>query len=550
MIELNAGLVIKKYGESLYSQIRRLIIANPLSGSNAASAFLKGWRFRRNNGRPEYLAYGEQPFTNEHLKKILITQLEPVVNTNTVYLYGSARKDPVCEHTSPLKNCPSCSKAIYHNTLFQFKWAKWCPLHGDELVTKCPECGRSWPKLSELLDRDCSCCGVKYSTEELGANGAFDQEVYQKTFEPYQQLIDSYIEIGDVAMIGMRPYEREKYEDYGLDDINSPDFPCLVAAFSPENKGVLEKITSIDHFYRIRKFKYATTHADRDQCEERARTWAKVVFAKVDLEVRVLMSYTSDIHHQHQMLQSYSETDCPYCLAYSIWSHLSRAKLSTSPEEGIIPKFGKELWRFNGSNTLAPRGVSPHFCLSNTKFQLQRERETGWKAPRVDVPLHISKRIYRLLLWKSFENICLFLLHRARLTNYVSTGYLIPSTLKRFMPARALPTSPWLDKVAMREPSDNYEVEMALPNDVVMAPLLVNDEARWIYSQYLAKRNKRDKYYPMYFLTKGLQTEGEYNLLRKLERGTSEPLDERWEEYLEDIAHGHYGAGRDGLKPL
>lgn len=514
MIELNEGLALKKYGESQYGQIRRLIIANPLSRSQATSAFLKGWDFTYCSGNPKDMYPGDKKFTGEDLKELLITQLEPVVSTNKVYLYGSARKNPVCEHTAPLKNCPSCSKAIYHNTLFQFKWAKCCPLHGEQLVTKCPECGRQWPSLSELLDRDCLACGIRHSIEELNANSAFNRDQYQKTFEPYQQLIDSYTEVGEMNMTGMRPYKV--FESYGLDDVNSSDFPSLVAAFSPNRKCMLEKVTSIDRVYRVRKFKHAgieakvTDRAEREKCD---RIWAREVFSKVDLEVLLLLSYTDEAHHQHQLLNSYSEADCPYCLAYSVWSHLSRARISESPDEEINPQFGKDLWRLNDGVEWAPVGVHPHFCLTNTKFQLRWEQENKRpsEAPLVDVPLHISKRIYRLLLWKSFENICLFLLHRARLTGYSSTGYLIPSSLMNFMPARALPTNAWLHKVAMREPGDDCVIEMALPDDVVMAPLLVDDEARWIYSEYLRQRKQFNKYYPMYFVNNGPKTDSAYS---------------------------------------
>lgn len=62
----------------------------------------------------------------------------------------------------------------------------------------------------------------------------------------------------------------------------------------------------------------------------------------------------------------------------------------------------------------------------------------------------------------------------------------------------------------MRELGDDCVIEMALPDDVVMAPLLVNDEARWIYSQYLANRSNPDQYNPMYFLNNGPKTEHDY----------------------------------------
>lgn len=229
-----------------------------------------------------------------------------------------------------------------------------------------------------------------------------------------------------MLMIGARNYQRDEYGSYGLQNINSPEFPSLVAAFSPDAKNMLEKVTSIDNVYRVHKFKHAGTEAKfsyNSEQQKHDRVWAQEIFSKVDLEIRVLMSYTNDAHHRHHMLHSYSETDCPYCLAYSVWNHLSRAKITESPEEGINPKFGKDLWRFNDVLEWSPEGASPHFYLSNTKFQMQWEREHDRNAPRVDVPLHISKRIYRLLLWKSFENICLFLLHRARLTNFLPTGY-------------------------------------------------------------------------------------------------------------------------------
>lgn len=61
----------------------------------------------------------------------------------------------------------------------------------------------------------------------------------------------------------------------------------------------------------------------------------------------------------------------------------------------------------------------------------------------------------------------------------------------------------------MREPNDDCIIEMALPADVVMAPLLINDESRWIYQQYRSNKRVPTKISPMLYVDRGPKTEME-----------------------------------------
>jgi len=119
--------------ESLYSLVRRFLIANPTQKLGTLEELL---RRRLTDG----------PFE----KRLL--DLEQGVNPSDIPVAHWRKQGPG-------QHCPECAESLYHCDFYEFPWLTHCPVHHCLLVKYCPKCKKRWPDINELSERSCPCCG-------------------------------------------------------------------------------------------------------------------------------------------------------------------------------------------------------------------------------------------------------------------------------------------------------------------------------------------------------------------------------------------------------
>lgn len=112
MVSSNKATLLKRPGESKYNHVRRLLIVN--QGLKDFSLDIEG---------PE-------------------------------------------RHFYIFRQCPECSKELFHSSLFEVPWLKHCPIHHCPLLERCPDCQRPWLGLALKIARKCKTCGTVLLAED------------------------------------------------------------------------------------------------------------------------------------------------------------------------------------------------------------------------------------------------------------------------------------------------------------------------------------------------------------------------------------------------
>ncbi len=79
-----------------------------------------------------------------------------------------------------IRNCPQCARLIYHSSLYQLPWLKYCPFHHCRIVKRCPDCGRPWQKPYECRFHKCTTCGIAIPLTMLVERQCTDSNVTKK----------------------------------------------------------------------------------------------------------------------------------------------------------------------------------------------------------------------------------------------------------------------------------------------------------------------------------------------------------------------------------
>lgn len=138
---LNLGLAFSQPYESDYAILRRCIVANPGVPYSLIETNLRKI-FSKNN----------MSGLIDRLCSLQSTGLKK--ESRTVFL------ESVIKRRTYERQCPECSRQLYHSDLYILPWMKLCPIHHCNLVTECPECFLPWPNEKEMAKRSCNTCGL------------------------------------------------------------------------------------------------------------------------------------------------------------------------------------------------------------------------------------------------------------------------------------------------------------------------------------------------------------------------------------------------------
>ncbi|MFC3193199.1 hypothetical protein ACFODZ_02980 [Marinicella sediminis] len=166
---MNAGLLLKKPGESKYSIMRRFLIANyglKLDFSSSSKS--------KNSIYPllSKIARIENKYIRQHKLPF---------RTNGAKLFKEIIERPG-------KSCPKCMALGFHSDAFKLDWLNTCPVHNVELTSFCPECDSLWNQYSALkLNHKCPVCGLNMKLNKIDIKD-FDSSifgVFTKTLEKW-----------------------------------------------------------------------------------------------------------------------------------------------------------------------------------------------------------------------------------------------------------------------------------------------------------------------------------------------------------------------------
>lgn len=246
------------------------------------------------------------------------------------------------------RQCPSCAWHLYHSDHFRFNWVKYCPLHKEPLISKCPKCERPWPDIHSLRFDDCDICGLPRINEIPG------RLLPDSATEPFQRL-GQFIEASSRGTNMARSWDwADQIDATCWQDCDArvcfrvltPDscyFPAFQSFWYPEftssilrSLGVETRPLSLqEHSTRVTPWRIPDI-SDRTRWRHyrakdrlirtpRSKTLASV--NKVAKEITAWVRQNAPGHHLRigfcgGSLEGYLEQDvipCPFCLAFSMW---------------------------------------------------------------------------------------------------------------------------------------------------------------------------------------------------------------------------------------
>ncbi len=221
---INTGLLLRRPYESDYAAFRRFLVANQFETQAVLKAELEafGERSAVMPGKP-WIALKAREWEKKFCEANALPFQLPA---------------PV-DHRYPLRNCPVCAAQCYHTVLYQYPWAKRCPLHRQEIVTSCPSCKQPWPTPSELRKRECPCCSARLSLSHLSANTAFKEPIDTHFFDAVSQALDRHDLTSGTILHAQYAGENQ----YGKHTSPTPDdlgWPSLIANIEPAAKAAFE----------------------------------------------------------------------------------------------------------------------------------------------------------------------------------------------------------------------------------------------------------------------------------------------------------------------
>lgn len=131
---VNTGLALKRDHESRHNACRRLYVANPGVKATEITKQL----------RTMYTRYWDDSVHNA--KPFTVARTVGLLEAAYCQAHGIPYQEvPTDPTVRLLKNCPVCAAQIYHSNVYDVSWLTHCPLHGEPLLTDCPDCHQPWP---------------------------------------------------------------------------------------------------------------------------------------------------------------------------------------------------------------------------------------------------------------------------------------------------------------------------------------------------------------------------------------------------------------------
>lgn len=237
--KLNTGLNLRKPLESRYNAYRRFLIFNCFYDQKMITKELKK-NFARvvNSDGYDSLATGKSKIRIPDNCMPLAEIFEESVCKESGIKYS---KPKIVWGRKQIRNCPECARICYHCYLYDLKWIVRCPLHGNLLTLNCPDCGEPWPKVYELKNRRCQCCGTHIKFETLVKTNSFSMIPNLSSLDRIEKEIEKYLQLKVGTTLSAEQGSHIWKSHHSL-DIQSSYFPAVAAYNCSSLKIILQEI--------------------------------------------------------------------------------------------------------------------------------------------------------------------------------------------------------------------------------------------------------------------------------------------------------------------
>lgn len=238
---MNTGIILRRLGESSYCRFSRFLTANQSCDIKTFKSLFqeskihKSYLTPNNNRNTEgWLTIASRIFEEKYIKKSLLKKQK---------YYSKLLKG-----YRPKKSCNSCAKSGFHTNIFDYDWLSICPIHFEELTSRCNLCNNQWPTPHELIFKKCKQCGPmkaitrffvdkEFSNSKLKTLNQLEQTIYKgkKTFSENIQI-----------------YNFETYDSFNR--INNSESSFFLSAIKYQTQK--EHIGSVINSYNILKYSF------------------------------------------------------------------------------------------------------------------------------------------------------------------------------------------------------------------------------------------------------------------------------------------------------
>lgn len=246
MISFNHGQLLKLDYESDYNAVRRFLICNPGFSRRHFVSYSNSRLNRLLDTPPEIIAKNTgKPRLSTNLDfPCMVKEIQSISDNywKNPWLRRSNWFSGAYDNVTAKWQCPQCAGISFHSHAYSIGWFNKCTIHNVEITSHCPECGKKWPKISNLFSGNlCSTCGRKNLTSVVQKRKENTKDVEQI---PYA------IERVWRWKISAKNAISILFEDHGLlnkpsncIDYNDPIYPGVLSSMDPKECELIGKIS-------------------------------------------------------------------------------------------------------------------------------------------------------------------------------------------------------------------------------------------------------------------------------------------------------------------
>jgi len=340
-LRVNAGLYFFHPFESYYAITRRCLLANPSLNYNSLSKILL---VRQPN---RYFAFKR------------IANLTPHLAAHPSLL-------PIHQSLKCRRQCPECAKHFYHSEFFEFDWLTKCPIHGIELVDKCPVCNKPWPHIHNIHHTQCAACGLPavLGIDKLAISN--DKTSYKnikriKNLVKKDTLVEGQMYLRYPSRLQMPywwlkvPTTAESYPSFLLTRANNYsrrklESLCIKAVNIHCQRS---RLTPLKERHQMFSNNWPERRWEKDQ--HSSLTISEKIISEYKVTNRIVHWIQSHFNEHQIIIQNYhndymlqhdeKSRPCPFCMAFSLWffhlacSHYERGEHDPTGNYAICHRF-------------------------------------------------------------------------------------------------------------------------------------------------------------------------------------------------------------------
>lgn len=417
----NSGRALWKPYESEFGRDLRLAAANP--GWRKSKA---GQRQLRDLSNPNL-----DPLPGHHVPLEVVNRFHARPKNRWPLFKPPHREEAACL-------CPACYKMGYHSWLFEMKWLKRCPIHGNQLVssTRTP----ITPTVGDLPDG-------KPSQADF-ASALFDPLPYFHALTPLAEFCQLDFSISPVNLFDSTKgaFALDVHDSHYSDELI---YPSMMLSLFPKSWSMISN--GSPHLVKFTKLEI-----DRNPIPDLNRFYLTHVkirshFVQERVRKRILHLIRSQSLRKpsDREIESYAPAEYFHedmdilCTAYRIWSSIAAHSTNTSVRPS---KFCGERLYYNVFGYSVPLVPTPMLGFTEGKSYLQPS--PNFVSRENVLPWGLTLLVYEIDCWCLFRSILMFLTNAHRALAATTNGRMLSRDLAPKIPLWAQPGMHYSDDLS------------------------------------------------------------------------------------------------------